>query len=101
MKLKNCPSCGSKPRCVERKRFQAKYGVGCSNNLCIFYLPADVLKRDLHNYVWMYVEKERMAADWNRRPGDSDDVRQCHVCGAHAGIFHLPLCSVGHGVFNG
>ena len=67
MKLKPCPFCGSNPILVERKRFEAKHGIGCSNVFCFLYLPEGIPKAELHNYVYMYVDKERMIHDWNHR----------------------------------
>ena len=67
MKLKPCPFCGGNPRFVERTCDEAKYGVGCSNEFCIIYLPETARKRELHNFVWMYVEKECMVKAWNKR----------------------------------
>jgi hypothetical protein len=66
-KLLNCPFCNSKPRLVERKCDEAKYGIGCSNIECILFLPPDVQKRELHNYVTCYVRKEDLIKCWNRR----------------------------------
>ena len=67
MELKNCPFCGSLPQFVERKCDEAKYGVGCSNIECIIFLPDSAWKRDLHNYVTMYVNIEDMVKGWNTR----------------------------------
>ena len=64
-----CPFCGSKPFLVERKceKYKTNYGIGCSNIDCILFLPPDVRKRELHNYVMCYVHKHRMLDAWNRR----------------------------------
>ena len=67
MKLLPCPFCGSEPRFIERKCDEAKYGVGCSNIECILFLPPDVRKRELHNYVTCYVDKSVLIKAWNRR----------------------------------
>lgn len=67
MKLLPCPFCGSEPRFIERKCDEAKYGVGCSNIECIIFLPHDVKKRELHNYVWCYVHKDQLVKQWNCR----------------------------------
>ena len=62
-----CPFCGSKPFMVERKCDKTKYGIGCSNIECILFLPLDVRKRELHNYVTCYVHKDELIKCWNRR----------------------------------
>jgi len=64
-----CPFCGSSARFIERKCDKTKYGVGCSNDGCIIYLPEDVKLRELHNYVWVYADKQDMINGWNRRKG--------------------------------
>ena len=67
MRLLPCPFCGAKARFIERKCDQTKYGVGCSNIECILFLPPDVRKRELHNYVTCYVDRDTMIEAWNRR----------------------------------
>lgn len=66
-KLLLCPFCGSEPRLIERKCSNMKYGIGCSNTDCIIFLPEDVRKRELHNYVWCYVDKKELIKAWNNR----------------------------------
>jgi hypothetical protein len=67
MKLLPCPFCGAEPLMIERKCDRTKFGVGCSNIECILYLPPDVRKRELHNHVRCYVDKDKMVTAWNRR----------------------------------
>ena len=67
MKIKPCPFCGSAPRVIERKCSPAHFGIGCTNIECIIFLPDDVKKRELHNYVWCWADKNEMIEKWNRR----------------------------------
>ena len=68
MKLKPCPFCGSKARQISRgKQFGCCHAVGCSNAHCIIWLPDDVLKKDLHNYAFVWVEESDMVEAWNKR----------------------------------
>jgi hypothetical protein len=65
--FKSCPFCGCEPRFIERKCDKTKYGIGCSNMDCIIWVPEDVHKRELHNYVICFVDKDEMTHKWNKR----------------------------------
>ena len=65
--LKPCPFCGSPARFKERKCDIAKYAIGCSDSLCIIWLPNNVRKRELHTYATCWAEKEDAINAWNRR----------------------------------
>lgn len=65
--LKPCPFCGGEPRYINRKCNVAAHAVGCSNNLCIIWLPEDAKLRELNYYASCYVKKEDMIEAWNRR----------------------------------
>ena len=66
--LKSCPFCGNEGHLLEWKRGKLRYVIGCTNPMCVFFLPFDVKWKERMNYtsgVWRI--KEELIKAWNRR----------------------------------
>lgn len=66
--LLSCPFCGGKAKLWERKRYTAKYGVGCvSKEYCYAWIPSNVRLSELHTYTSCFVGKQDAIDCWNKR----------------------------------